>query len=557
MLTDLVVRGLGTVSDAHVRFAPGLNVITGETGAGKTMLLRALTLVLGGKAEPNWVARGQSEAVADAMLALEPKFLSVLAAGVDALSDIDTETGESVITLGRVLGTRSRASVNGRMVPAAIQAALGERLIAVHGQHEQRLLARAATQRDLLDRFAGPDHCALVARADELFDAVRRAEAEVGALHDQLRAAGALALAARDACEAFDSLNPADDEMESLSQRIALLSDAENVVGALAGSLSLIAGDDHDPGAQGRIHAAARDLGRLADSHPALASVAQRLTSIGFDVDDIAAEVTAVAGSLQSDPAVLQEAQHRRSAIGALLRLHGKADVQELRVHVEHLRRSADSHQIERALAEGVRLLDERRAAWAGCLVEVSAGRATAAHTLQAEVTGNLSRLGLAGARFIVHLQAVDPSRYGAETVEFQLDTAGVAVPLADGVSGGEMSRVALAIECALAGANPVPVMAFDEVDAGIGGATAHDVAAALAAVSRTAQVIVVTHLPQVAALAQHHIRVSRDGDGTKFTALDESARIDEIARMLGHGQGMDAARELAVQMLARGRRIA
>lgn len=550
MITDLCLRGLGTVAQADVQFRPGLNVITGETGTGKTMLLRALTLVMGGKSDASWVRHGSAEAVVDAVFALTP---SVYARAAELAAEVcPPDLEETVVALGRVIGARSRASVNGRPVPASLQSEVAENLISVHGQHEQRSLTRAAKQREVLDQFAGSSHLSQLAMLAQKFVALRQLQLQIEELRALRDSAVNESATASELCAAFDRLEPEEGEPQSLDDAIALLTQSEDVRAALANVNTAINGDeDQGGGARSALHAAAREVQRLGQQHPSLAALSARISSAAAEVDDIALELHNCFESVESNPVELERLHARRSELMRLLRVTGVPDVATLQVFIARQRQVADPREMDAQIARCTEQRDALNAEIEALLTEVSVRRTKAAVQLADAVTERLQRLGLKGARFEVALPPANPGPTGAEHVSFLLATAEVAVPLGSGVSGGEMSRVALAIECALAGADPVPVMVFDEVDAGIGGQTAHEVAAALLDLARTTQVIVVTHLPQVAAYADHHLRVARDDKGTTVRSLSEGERVGEIARMLGETDGVVTARDLAAELLA------
>jgi len=549
MITDLCVRGLGTVTLAEVQFKPGLNVITGETGAGKTMLLRALTLVIGGKADQSWIAHSSNEAVVDAVFSVSD---DVYQRAVEVAEDAcPPDASEATVALGRVVGARSRASVNGRLVPAATQTDVAEHLMSIHGQHEQRSLIRAGKQREVLDRFGGSEHLEQLQTLAEVFGSLRRLKQRIAELQALHASALVNSAAANEMCSTFDRLAPADDELRSLDESIALVTESETVRSTIAAVLTAVEGHENGGGVRSALHVAARELLKLGERHPSLSAVSQRLVAAAAEVDDIATEVRAAFDSVDSNPAEIERLHSRRADLMRLLRLTGQVDIPALRAFIAEQRRTANPETLEADIAQFVEESKHLQRMCDGLVSQISRSRAVAAEALAIAVTERLQRLGLHGARFVVTLPACEPNAMGAEQVSFMLVTGDVAVPLGNGVSGGEMSRVALAVECALAGADPVPVMVFDEVDAGIGGQTAHEVAAALSELARTTQVIVVTHLPQVAAYADHHIRVTRDNTGTTVEALSDEEREIEVARMLGEIEGIAIARDLAAQLLA------
>jgi DNA repair protein RecN (Recombination protein N) len=269
-------------------------------------------------------------------------------------------------------------------------------------------------------------------------------------------------------------------------------------------------------------------------------------------LDELASAVRALGESVSESPQELERLYTRRLDMQKLLKVTEQPDVAALRAFIETQRELAGAGDIEARIAALTDECHQQEVAVRDLAASVSAIRQESARRLSHDVTDRLRTLGLDGASFQVLLEQCELGIYGAEDVGFALQTANVPVALGAGVSGGEMSRIALALECALAGADPVPVMVFDEIDAGIGGTTAHEVASALRDLARTTQVIVVTHLPQVAAVASQHLQVSRDANGTHVTVMSGEARVDEVARMLGEAEGANTARALAAEFLAR-----
>lgn len=548
MLSDLSIRNLGTFRKASVTFGAGLNVITGETGTGKTMLLRALTLILGGKGQPSWISAGCSEAFVDAVLYPPAEVIQGLCETSDAIDSAD-DVADGLL-LGRVLGSRNRSSVNARPVPITIQQALGEQLIAIHGQHEQRTLMRPSKQRLIVDGFAGDAHLNDVQELLRGHQDIRRltaslAEFAASETQHQQRREDAIAL-----CEAFDRLAPSDDELDRLNQEISLLSDTDAVMQVLGGALQHLERDEPTLGAVHSTKLVARELRRLADARPSLAHLSATAESVALDLAELAIQIRHLAQTLQADPQALESLQQRRSELVRLLRITGLSTEVQLREHVEEQRQVAAADSIAGQVAAIQVALADAQQHQQQLAQRVSATRQRSAARLATEVTERLDALGLPAAAFVIDVTACDMDAHGCDNIEFALHIGGVRVPLSSGVSGGEMSRIALAIESVVAAADPVPVVVFDEIDAGVGGQTAHAVGDALVEFARSHQVIVVTHLPQVAACADVHLRVeSRDGQ-SHVVALDDQQRVAELARMLGNPDGGAAAFDLARELL-------
>ena len=553
MIRRIHVRDLGNIEKAEVNLAPGLNVITGETGTGKTMLLRGLDLVMGGKSEVSWIRTGSTESEVECSVEVGNSPVPG-----PLLEELDAHVDDGAVTLVRVLGTsRSRAFAGGRSVPSGSLAELTDPLIAVHGQHEQRQLARPAKQRQLVDAFAGPAHCLSVAEFEVRFTAIRAlehqiAEFESGLAHSAVRRQHATEMVAE-----FDRIQPHAGEVEQLRHDIEFLSNSVEFSQSLSNALAALDGTDEQPGALSQLMLAQRSLERVRGTSEVIVEMLTRLEPATNSIRELRTQLLQLSSEVDAGESRLDHLHTRLREISQPLKVHGFDTVEQWQLHVDGLRTlvgaSHDSEKL-RSLQGELKVAHEEQIKRAA---DINERRSDAATRLAMSTTHYLQQLALPQYSLKITVTPSAMNRYGADVIGFSLvvDPSGVGVPLGKGVSGGEMSRISLAIEVALAGADPVPTMVFDEVDAGIGGVTAHEVGRLLSQLALTTQVVVVTHLPQVAAYAHHHICVQRLPEGVSVSELitDES-RIRELARMLGAVEGMDGAEELARQMMAMAR---
>jgi len=553
VLHELSIENLGVIESARVGLGAGLTCVTGETGAGKTMVLTGLGLILGAKADAAAVRAGAQEAVAEAVLDVPPAGAALIADAGAAVDD------DGTVVVARTVGatTRSRATLGGRTVPQALLAEIAEHAVTVHGQADQVRLRTPAKQRATLDDFAGPDHAAVLAEYrhawSEWADAkAALAEMESGAA-TQRAAIGAL----RADLEAIDAVDPQPGEDEELAARIAVLENSAEVRSAAGAAQTILAGDD-DVTAVGILDAASRALSGAGRHEPTLADLATRIDELKYQAGDIASELTRYLDDLEMDGGSLDELHARRSAIAALQRRLG-TDLAGLLEHAARAREavSADDAWDETLAArrEHEQRCETRVRALAA---KVSEGRHKAAKDLADAVAGELAHLAMADAEFGVTIEPTDPGPSGADVVAMTLAAHPGAVPrpVADAASGGELSRIMLAIEVALASrsVDAGHTFVFDEVDAGVGGKAAVAVGQRLAALARTHQVIVVTHLAQVAAFADRHIVVEKATDGvvtrSQVHEVTDEARVTEIARLLSGQEESSTARAHAVELL-------
>ena len=559
MLRELRIENLLLIERAELRFGPGLNAITGETGAGKTVLAHSLDLLLGGRPRSAVVRPGCDEAWVEGTFELPEGIRSdpELAELAERLPAEDDE-----VTLARRVHAssgRSSAFIAGRSASAADLRALGTRMLAFYGQHEHRKLTLAAAQAEILDGYAGADHL-------ELRDSYRAAHAEVVRIGREIAE-----LEAREGARERD-IDLLRFELEEIEQAAVELGEREELLaardrlrhveglreGAAAALAALTGGEEGGAGAAALSAAASAALGRAEGVDPVLDALAERVGALDLELSDIAAELRGYAEGIDADPAALEAAEERLEIIDRLVRKHG-GSVEAVLAHADDCRErlAALEHATERR-AELEAELAEAGGERSRLGERLSAGRAAAAPRLEAEVAEVLAELAMDGARLEVALEPHSDglAASGAEAIELRVATnPGMPLaPLGDAASGGELSRVMLA----LAGLGPggdVSTLVFDEIDAGVGGQVARRVGERLRALGEGRQVVCITHLAQVASLASTHFRVEKRSEGSSTVATVEAVSGDaqhaEIVRMLGADENDEAAGRHARELLA------
>jgi DNA repair protein RecN (Recombination protein N) len=565
-LTELRIRGLGAIDDVTLELGDGLTVVTGETGAGKTMVVTGLTLLFGGRADPGRV-RANGRAGVEGRLAL-PADSPVWERAADAGADPDDD---GTLILARTVSAegRSRAHLGGRSVPVGVVAELAEGLLAVHGQSDQLRLSRPAEQRRALDRYAGAAHLALLDRYREAYTRWRELAGDLERRRGQARELAQAADVLRHGLEEIEGVAPQpgeDAELDAQARRLsdadALRAAADEARTALVGDVTGDLGDDLPQDASAALAIAERAL--AASDDPTLVMLAQDLNDAVAVVSDVAGQLASYVADLDADPARLAEVMDRRAVISALVRKY--ADVGEgvdgVLAWAEDARRRLEELDVsDEALETLEAARDAARAEVDDIGAQVSAGRRAAADGFAAEVGRELAGLAMRSASVSFSIDS-DPDAPGPEGIDevALLMAAHPGAPLRPvhkGASGGELSRVMLAIEVVFAGADPVPVMVFDEVDAGVGGQAAGEIGRRLARLARRHQVVVVTHLAQVAAFADTHLVVDKSPDtgagvtATDIRAVDGEDRVRELARMLSGLADSDTGQAHARELLA------
>jgi DNA repair protein RecN (Recombination protein N) len=555
MLTSLQVRNFAIIDQAEVEFAPGMTVLSGETGAGKSILVDALGLVLGERGGTGLVRSGAKRAEFTAEFDLQ-KLADARNWLEEQMLDLDNECN-----LRRVINAdgRSRAFINGNTVPLQSLKALGEMLLDIHGQHFHQSLGRRDVQRNLLDHFGGlNDVRAMTETAFGEWQSVAAQLADLEAA-DADRASR-LELLQFQIAE-LDALALGSDELASLSQERQKLRNSGRLAESVTGALQrLYDGDPHN--AQGLIAEAMQAIEQMCEVDPSLDPIASLLQDANIQVSEAQDMLRRYGDALDMDPARQNWVEERLDAIYAIARKH-RVEPDDLGDLHRTLKQQLDD--LEHAEERSAELADKVAAAEAdyrNLAAQLSAGRQKAVENFSSAVTAAMANLGMPGGVFTVKLTARDqndPRSWGTDDVEFMISAnpGQPPMPFSRIASGGELSRMSLSIQVIASDGSAIPTMVFDEVDSGVGGGVAEMVGLKLRELGETRQVFCVTHLPQVASLADHHIRISKISDGkstkTVVTHLGDDERVEELARMLGGVEITARTREHAAEMLRSG----
>ena len=586
MIESLHIEDLGVIEEADLVLSPGLTALTGETGAGKTMVLTSLGLLLGQRAESTIVRTGAERALVEGVFTLDGDSPAIRRA---AEAGAELEDDELIVSRTVPASGRSRAHLGGRAVPSAVLSEVGAHLVSVHGQGDQFRLRSTSAQRRALDCLGGREHAALCRRYAEAYRARQAAAEALEEWRTGARARRAEATRLRSRLAAVERLDPGPGEDARLAAEAARLERAEDLRRAASAARAALAGDEEAvvsqaPDVLALVAAAERALAPVHDVDPVLSTLARRMRRLAIDSADIAAELGEYLDSLDADPERLARVQDRRAALTRVLREVGDGERLEdvdallaLRARIAERLAELDGPQdaseaLTGALAEADERLDR-------CAAELSAARRALGERLEAAVTGELEGLQMRGARLSVAFEPLaEAGPTGAETVTLLLTAhpGAPALPLGKGVSGGELSRIVLALEVVLAeagehereAAGTRRTLVFDEVDSGVGGRAALEVGRRLARLARSTQVVVVTHLAQVAAWAATQLVVLKEqapaGDGagggagpgpagrtrTRVAAVEGAEREKELARMLSGHEDSDAALKHAAELL-------
>lgn len=573
VLEEMRIRSLGVIDDAVVELSPGFTAVTGETGAGKTMVVTSLGLLLGGRADPALVRIGAEKAVVEGRVTV-PAHAGAAVRAEEAGAELD----DGALLISRTVSAegRSRAHLGGRSVPVGLLAELADDLVAVHGQTDQQGLLKLSRQRQALDRYAGDGVAVPLAKYTEAYRRLRAVSAELEEITTRARERAQEADMLRYGLEEIAGVEPRTGEDVELAEEAERLGHAEALSSAATAAHAALAGNPEDPegiDASTLVAGAHRALEAVRAHDPALASLAERIGEIGILLGDVAGELAGYADDLDADPLRLAAVEERRAALTALTRKYGE-DVNAVLAWAE---RSAarlteldgDDERIGELTAER----DGLRAELGGLAQALTDARTEAAERFAAAVTAELASLAMPHARVSFAIrQTEDPEgvEVGGRTVAYGpsgVDEVELLLaphpgapprPIAKGASGGELSRVMLAVEVVFAGTDPVPTYLFDEVDAGVGGKAAVEIGRRLAKLARTAQVVVVTHLPQVAAFADRQLLVEKTNDGSVTRSgvkvLEGEERVRELSRMLAGQEDSETARAHAEELLATAR---
>ncbi|MEV8547973.1 DNA repair protein RecN [Streptomyces sp. NPDC051572] len=567
------IRSLGVIDDAVVELSPGFTAVTGETGAGKTMVVTSLGLLLGGRADPALVRIGAKNAVVEGRISVPPGGSAVLRA-----EEAGAELEDGTLLISRTVSAegRSRAHLGGRSVPVGVLAELADELVAVHGQTDQQGLLKQSRQRQALDRYAGGAVTGPLTKYAEAYRRLRAVAVELDEITTRARERAQEADMLRYGLDEIAGVEPRPGEDVELAAEAERLGHAEALASAATAAHAALAGNPEDPegiDAATLVAGAQRALEAVRSHDSELASLTDRIGEIGILLGDVAGELAGYADDLDADPLRLAAVEERRAALNALTRKYG-ADITAVLAYAEQgasrlTELDGDDERIDELTAER----DALRGELGGLAQALTDARTEAAERFAAAVTAELASLAMPHARVSFEIrQTEDPEGVevggravaygpsGVDEVELLLAPHPGAPPrpIAKGASGGELSRVMLAVEVVFAGTDPVPTYLFDEVDAGVGGKAAVEIGRRLAKLAKTAQVVVVTHLPQVAAFADRQLLVEKTNDGSVTRSgvkvLEGEDRVRELSRMLAGQEDSETARAHAEELLATAR---
>ncbi|CAL9402235.1 DNA repair protein RecN [Streptomyces sp. enrichment culture] len=576
VLEEMRIRSLGVIDDAVVELSPGFTAVTGETGAGKTMVVTSLGLLLGGRADPALVRIGAKAAVVEGRIVMRPDAPAAVRA-----EEAGAELDDGALLISRTVSAegRSRAHVGGRSVPVGLLGELADDLVAVHGQTDQQGLLRPARQRQALDRYAGDAVAVPLEKYGAAYRRLRAVAAELEEITTRARERAQEADLLRFGLEEIAAVEPVAGEDAELAAEAERLGHAEALASAAQIAHAALAGDVEDPegvDANTLVAGAHRALEAVRSHDPVLGALAERIGEVQILLADVAGELAGYADDLDADPLRLAAVEERRAALTQLTRKYGDSVDAVLEWAQTSAARLLELDGDDERIAELTAERDALRAELSQLAQALTDARVEAATRFAAAVTEELASLAMPHARVTIDIRqaevadeddgvevggrAVAYGPTGADEVELLLAPHPGAQPrpIAKGASGGELSRVMLAVEVVFAGSDPVPTYLFDEVDAGVGGKAAVEVGRRLAKLAKSAQVVVVTHLPQVAAFADRQLLVEKTNDGSVtrsgVTVLEGEARIRELSRMLAGHEDSVSARAHAEELLAAAR---
>jgi DNA repair protein RecN (Recombination protein N) len=568
-LEEISIRNLGIIEESRLELGKGLNVLTGETGAGKTMILTALNLVLGGKSDSALVRTGSDRLTATAVFSM-PDHLPAELSGALSESDIEIDDSQVIFSRSVTAEGKSKALCNASTVPATFLADLSQYLIEIHGQSANTQLVKAVRQRELLDRFGGERISSQLSIYLDIYssylDLKNRIKSMKSASAERDREISEL----EEFLEGWSKVKPVRGEFASTLDEISRLSSVEDLRVAAAGAVE--ASSDEESGALTALGAAKRFLESAKGRDSRLDAIADQVAESFYILDEASRDLTSYLSSLEADPDRLNALQERRAALAAFAKKWGSGADPDA-VMVELAARAKSGRESIADLRGGDERIAELESELSGIkknllvaaqsLTEI---RRTAAADLSAAVSEELKHLSMPHTQLIIDVEAPeykgplkesDFTAFGCDEVSISIKAHATAAKLAigKGASGGEMSRIMLALEVVIAKTHPVGTYIFDEVDAGVGGKAAIEVGRRLHLLAQSSQVIVVTHLPQVAAWADTHFRVEKRSDGSIVESgvekLSESKRVEEIARMLAGLEESSSALEHAAELLA------
>ena len=556
-LEEISIRSLGVIESSNIQFKPGLTVLTGETGAGKTMVLTALGLVLGSKSDSDLVRAGQERAVVTGRFSVPLKIQDeILASG--------GEVEDDCVVITRTLSSqgKSRVLVGSAVSSAATVSSFALSLVEIHAQSSSSKLMKPAVSRELLDRYGGID----LTQYQEIFTQYQEISLRIEELKNQLLQRDKEIDLLTEFAQEFSKLSPVSGELVKIENEIAKLGSVEQLNQVVSSTLNLL--EDEDLSALNLLQQMRKSLDSVAGKDRDLDQITERFTESLLNLQDIGSDLTSYLSSLEADPSRFAQLQDRKSALSSLLKRYGKGSDKDLAF--EEL--IADGLGAKQKLADlsggsdRITELEKQKldifSKMKISAVKLANDRKIAAEKLSKLVTSEIRNLSMPNSQFVISQSTLDSDKPGSYTaygldeiaILFAAHTGATPLPLSKVASGGELSRVMLALEVVIAEAEPIGTYIFDEVDAGVGGKAAVEIGRRLAKLSKSAQVIVITHLPQVAVWADNHLVVkkSESGSVTQSDVKEMSAdeRKVEIARMLSGQEDSQTAQEHASELL-------
>lgn len=565
LLEEISIRGLGVIDNAAVEFKPGLNVITGETGAGKTMLLTALSLVTGGKADSDLV-RSNQERVSTAAQFGFTKTVPTQILSLMQEHDLPIEDKSTLLSRSVTRDGKSKAMVNSHATTVSVLTNLASELIEVHGQHANLVLSKPAKQREILDTFCGAEFESSQVQYQTQLSKYQSLKAELNQLNKELGDRERLIAELKQVDAEFRKIKPGDNELSELDNQISKLESIEDLRIAATGAAESLNAEDQ--GALSSLHLGKRLLSQAKGKDQSLDAIGDRYSDALFNLIDVGSDLERYVESLSADPNALENALQRRATLLSFAKKHGNSSDRQvalkeaIELAKEAKNRLANLEGGEERVSQLAKEVSEQRSRLLEMANILTSIRVQNAKKLGELVEQELKSLAMPRAKLAVRVTTrsgeldSDFLSHGLDDVqiEFSAHDGGNMLPISKAASGGELSRLMLGIEVVIAGSYPVGTYVFDEVDAGVGGKAALDVGRRLMKLAKNAQVIVVTHLPQVAMWADHHIVVEKNSAGavteSTIRSLAESEREVEIARMLSGLEDSEHAQEHARELL-------
>ena len=563
-LEEIHLKNVGVITQANLEFAKGLTVLTGETGAGKTMVLTALNLVLGGKSESSLVRSGEDRLTASALFTIPKKKIA-------RFENLGIEVEDGSLSISRSVTTegKSKAVASGVSVSASVLSDASDYLVEIHGQSSGLNIAKGSKQRELLDRYAGSSFETMLTSYQDHLNTYQNVKSRITELKKNAASREESLAQLKLFNDSFLKLKPLPDELGAIDDEISRLSSVEELRIAVTQAMQAL--ESEDSGVINALATAKKSLDAIKSKDSKVEKFSDDFNEAFFVLADVVPELTSYLESLEADPERLDFLQERKSAINSFIKKwsnEGSADQGLRDVIQKHSTISSSLEDLtggEQRIAELEKELSVCKKNLVASAIEMTKERTNAAQKLSSNVSNEMHALSMPHTNLVIEvtspnyesgLKEGDFTTFGCDSVSMYLQTHkdGPLVSLAKGASGGEMSRVMLALEVVLAASNPVGTYVFDEVDAGVGGAAAIEVGRRLHALSKDAQVIVVTHLPQVAAWGDQHYVVQKSSDGTVVSSgvisVQGDERVSEIARMLAGLQDSSSAKEHAAELL-------